>query len=102
MVDVTKVMCVSTHTLPSGEDTYTEDRSDVDQISGTSFVYNPHRSLGLEKQRQRLPVFSARSHILHLVETKQTTIIVGETGSGKSTQIPQVQLKIILYFICFH
>ncbi|KAK4306482.1 hypothetical protein Pmani_021694 [Petrolisthes manimaculis] len=75
--------------LKPGEDTYTEDRSDVDQISGTSFVYNPHRSLGLEKQRQRLPVFSARSHILHLVETKQTTIIVGETGSGKSTQIPQ-------------
>ncbi|KAL8192178.1 hypothetical protein R6Q57_028040 [Mikania cordata] len=43
----------------------------------------------LEKQRQRLPVFKYRTSILYLVETHSTTIIVGETGSGKTTQIPQ-------------
>ncbi|KAL3522410.1 hypothetical protein ACH5RR_015244 [Cinchona calisaya] len=43
----------------------------------------------LEKQRQRLPVFKYRTAILYLVETHATTIIVGETGSGKTTQIPQ-------------
>ncbi|KAL0353017.1 UNVERIFIED_CONTAM: putative pre-splicing factor ATP-dependent RNA helicase DEAH9 [Sesamum angustifolium] len=43
----------------------------------------------MEKQRQRLPVFKYRTAILYLVEKHATTIIVGETGSGKTTQIPQ-------------
>ncbi|KAK1285300.1 putative pre-mRNA-splicing factor ATP-dependent RNA helicase [Acorus calamus] len=43
----------------------------------------------LEGQRQRLPVFKHRTAILYLVESHATTIIVGETGSGKTTQIPQ-------------
>jgi ATP-dependent RNA helicase DDX35 len=44
----------------------------------------------LERQRQRLPVYKYRKAILYLVERHATTIVVGETGSGKSTQIPQV------------
>ncbi|XP_027105456.1 probable pre-mRNA-splicing factor ATP-dependent RNA helicase DEAH9 isoform X1 [Coffea arabica] len=43
----------------------------------------------VEKQRQRLPVYKYRTAILYLVETHATAIIVGETGSGKTTQIPQ-------------
>ncbi|VAH74554.1 probable pre-mRNA-splicing factor ATP-dependent RNA helicase DEAH9 isoform X1 [Triticum dicoccoides] len=43
----------------------------------------------LERLRQRLPVYKYRKAILYLVERHATTIIVGETGSGKSTQIPQ-------------
>ncbi|XP_030552361.1 probable pre-mRNA-splicing factor ATP-dependent RNA helicase DEAH9 isoform X2 [Rhodamnia argentea] len=43
----------------------------------------------IEKQRQRLPVYKYRTAILYLVETHATTIVVGETGSGKTTQIPQ-------------
>ncbi|WVZ72770.1 hypothetical protein U9M48_021179 [Paspalum notatum var. saurae] len=43
----------------------------------------------LERQRQRLPVYKYRKAILYLVERHGTTIVVGETGSGKSTQIPQ-------------
>lgn len=42
-----------------------------------------------EKQRQRLPVYKYRTAFLYLVETHATTIVVGETGSGKTTQIPQ-------------
>ncbi|CAI0469093.1 unnamed protein product [Linum tenue] len=43
----------------------------------------------IDKLRQRLPVYKYRTAILYLVETRATTIIVGETGSGKTTQIPQ-------------
>ncbi|EOY28094.1 ATP-dependent RNA helicase DDX35 isoform 7, partial [Theobroma cacao] len=43
----------------------------------------------IEKQRQRLPVYKYRTSILYLVESHATTIVVGETGSGKTTQIPQ-------------
>ncbi|KAK3039917.1 hypothetical protein RJ639_027752 [Escallonia herrerae] len=43
----------------------------------------------IEQQRQRLPVYKYRTAILYLVESHSTSIIVGETGSGKTTQIPQ-------------
>eukprot|EP00798_Chlamydomonas_sp_ICE-L_P020489 gene20489-27278_t len=36
-----------------------------------------------------LPVAKHRREILHLVETHATVIVLGETGSGKTTQIPQ-------------
>lgn len=36
-----------------------------------------------------MPVYKYRTAILYLVETHATTIVVGETGSGKTTQIPQ-------------
>mmetsp|Transcript_7895 Transcript_7895/g.12632 ORF Transcript_7895/g.12632 Transcript_7895/m.12632 type:complete len:705 (+) Transcript_7895:48-2162(+) len=39
--------------------------------------------------RDRLPVFSAKQTILDAFAANQVLIIVGETGSGKTTQIPQ-------------
>ena len=36
-----------------------------------------------------LPIYAHRTEILYLLETNQTVIIIGETGCGKSTQIPQ-------------
>ncbi|XP_069508390.1 probable ATP-dependent RNA helicase DHX35 isoform X2 [Ambystoma mexicanum] len=66
-----------------------EERQSAAEVSGTAVVYNPHASLSIEQQRQRLPVFKLRNHILYLVENFQTVVIVGETGCGKSTQIPQ-------------
>ena len=52
-------------------------------------VYNKYAELSLANQRQRLPIFNYRNHILYLLEKHNILIIVGETGSGKSTQIPQ-------------
>ncbi|CAL5346137.1 unnamed protein product [Camellia sinensis] len=68
----------------------------LDDEEGGILFYSASRSsssgynhVSIEKQRQRLPVFRYRTSILYLVETHATTIIVGETGSGKTTQIPQ-------------
>lgn len=36
-----------------------------------------------------LPILSYRDDILKSITENQTTIIVGETGCGKSTQLPQ-------------
>lgn len=68
---------------------WTEDKLDVDAQKDTTFVYNSTPSLGLAAQRQKLPIFKTRDHILYMLEKFQVVIIVGETGSGKSTQIPQ-------------
>ncbi|CAH1778822.1 unnamed protein product, partial [Owenia fusiformis] len=59
----------------------------------TAIIYNPNVSMSIESQRTRLPVFKHRTNILYLVETYQTVVIVGETGCGKSTQIPQYLLE---------
>lgn len=36
-----------------------------------------------------LPIAKHRDALLYMVETSPVTIVVGQTGSGKSTQIPQ-------------
>ena len=36
-----------------------------------------------------LPIFRYRAQLLYLIETYPVVILVGETGSGKTTQLPQ-------------
>ena len=36
-----------------------------------------------------LPVWQARNDFIDMIHKSQTTILVGETGSGKTTQIAQ-------------
>lgn len=43
----------------------------------------------IKEVRESLPVFSLRSEFLQKVEENQVLIVVGETGSGKTTQLPQ-------------
>ncbi|KAJ2825403.1 ATPdependent RNA helicase, partial [Coemansia erecta] len=54
--------------------------------------YNPGKTAHTEsmrEQRQQLPAYKHRLQLLYAIETHLTTIIVGEPGSGKSTQLPQ-------------
>lgn len=57
----------------------------------TPIVYTPKAIdlLSIKDQRERLPVFKARDQLLFLMESKPVVIVVGATGSGKTTQIPQ-------------
>lgn len=68
----------------------------TDSDSRSNFVYNRYHHLPIETQRQKLPVFQYRNHILYLLEKYQSLILIGETGCGKSTQVPQVSL----FYIC--
>ncbi|MCJ1283936.1 hypothetical protein MMC26_003267 [Xylographa opegraphella] len=49
----------------------------------SSFIPSLHKPSAL------LPIARHRQNLLYLVETFQVTIVVGQTGSGKSTQLPQ-------------
>lgn len=80
------------------EKAFEEDSTDIDPGHSTTFVYNPHVALSYEQQRQRLPIFNCRNHILYLLEKHQTVVLVGETGCGKSTQVPQVSLFYLKVF----
>ncbi|CAI9735424.1 pre-mRNA-splicing factor ATP-dependent RNA helicase PRP16-like [Octopus vulgaris] len=41
------------------------------------------------QQRQYLPIFAVRNELLNIVRDNSVVIIVGETGSGKTTQLTQ-------------
>lgn len=45
--------------------------------------------MNLEETKRSLPVFRFRNDIIEAVKKYQVLIIEGETGSGKTTQIPQ-------------
>eukprot|EP00798_Chlamydomonas_sp_ICE-L_P016225 gene16226-22390_t len=47
----------------------------------------------LLKIRKQLPIWSARTKLLEMVRANPSMVVVGETGSGKTTQIPQFLLE---------
>jgi pre-mRNA-splicing factor ATP-dependent RNA helicase DHX15/PRP43 len=51
------------------------------------------RYYSLLETRQKLPVYMFREKLIKAVHENQIVIIEGETGSGKSTQIPQFLLN---------
>jgi HrpA-like RNA helicase len=52
-------------------------------------------ALQLLPSRRELPIWSQRKKLVSLVRENGTVVLVGETGSGKTTQAPQfVQMKL--------
>lgn len=47
------------------------------------------RYFELHKKRIQLPVFEYKDEFMSLLKNNQCIVLVGETGSGKTTQIPQ-------------
>ena len=43
----------------------------------------------IRKQREYLPVFACRAELLNIIRDNNVIVIVGETGSGKTTQLTQ-------------
>ena len=46
----------------------------------------------INAQRKRLPVYQFKEQFVNAVRFNQVVVVVGETGSGKSTQMPQYLL----------
>ncbi|KAG6446279.1 hypothetical protein O3G_MSEX004350 [Manduca sexta] len=44
----------------------------------------------IQKIRKQLPVYMVRGRLLEEIKNNQTMILIGETGSGKTTQVPQI------------
>jgi hypothetical protein len=69
------------------------DKEEIRQIFGISHALKTFDDYKEIKkwinQDTKLPVYSQKDKILSIIETNSITIIQGNTGSGKSTQIPQ-------------
>lgn len=62
----------------------------VNSLTGTVFS---RRYFDILKKRKELPCWEARSKFLSMLEDNQVVLLVGATGSGKTTQIPQFVLQ---------
>lgn len=51
------------------------------------------RSRTLRQQREYLPIFAVREQLLQIIRDNQIIVVVGETGSGKTTQMTQYLLE---------
>lgn len=47
------------------------------------------KAMTMKEVRKSLPIFQYREQLIEAIEEYQVLIIVGETGSGKTTQLPQ-------------
>ncbi|SJX64431.1 probable PRP16-RNA-dependent ATPase [Sporisorium reilianum f. sp. reilianum] len=47
------------------------------------------RSKTLKEQRQYLPAFACRDELMKIIRENQVIVVIGETGSGKTTQLAQ-------------
>ena len=43
----------------------------------------------LQEERGKLPIWARREELVELLRNNQVLVVKGETGSGKSTQLPQ-------------
>jgi len=77
-----------------------EDEEGVDYRDGSSFGKHMKdtkavaqsefaRTKSIKEQREYLPVYSCRSRLMDVIRENQVIVVVGETGSGKTTQLTQ-------------
>ncbi|CAN8019303.1 unnamed protein product, partial [Ixodes persulcatus] len=60
-----------------------------DKHKGPELSEGERKKLSLQETRRSLPIFPFREDLLQAIADHQILIIEGETGSGKTTQIPQ-------------
>ena len=78
-----------TEVLKKEDNDITIKEEKINKFTGQIYSDDYYKLL---KKRMNLPVWSSRKQILDLVEKNRIVIIQGETGSGKTTQIPQFLL----------
>ncbi|KAK8718178.1 hypothetical protein V6N13_045421 [Hibiscus sabdariffa] len=66
--------------------------SSINQWNGRPYS---QRYYDILEKRKTLPVWQQKEEFLQVLKANQTLILVGETGSGKTTQIPQFVLDAV-------
>ncbi|KAJ2364525.1 hypothetical protein IW150_006451, partial [Coemansia sp. RSA 2607] len=61
----------------------------VDPAAAEAALSDFSRTKSIREQREFLPAFACRDDLLRVIGENQVTIVVGETGSGKTTQLAQ-------------
>lgn len=65
-------------------------KKDTNYLTGKPYSDNYYKIL---ETRQKLPAYDSRQKLVELMQEYQVLILVGETGSGKTTQVPQFLIE---------
>ncbi|RLW05181.1 hypothetical protein DV515_00005393, partial [Chloebia gouldiae] len=76
------------------------ETSDTDNLEPSRILFKKLQSSSryqrLLRERQELPVFKHRYSIVETLKKHRVVVVAGETGSGKSTQVPHFLLEDLL------
>ncbi|KAK4483666.1 hypothetical protein RD792_010867 [Penstemon davidsonii] len=56
---------------------------------GKALTFGQRSKLSLQEQRQSLPIYKLKNELVKAVQDNQVLVVIGETGSGKTTQVTQ-------------
>ncbi|KIL71099.1 hypothetical protein M378DRAFT_6935 [Amanita muscaria Koide BX008] len=68
---------------------YKGDSKFASHLKASASVRSFAKNRTLKEQREFLPAFACREELLKVIRENQVVIVVGETGSGKTTQLTQ-------------
>ncbi|KAJ7223236.1 pre-mRNA splicing factor [Mycena pura] len=68
---------------------YKGDSKFASHLKASMGVSSFSRNRTLKEQREYLPAFASREELLRVIRENQVVVVVGETGSGKTTQLTQ-------------
>lgn len=56
---------------------------------GKALTFGQRSKLSIQDQRQSLPIYKLKKELVQAVHDNQVLVVIGETGSGKTTQVTQ-------------
>ncbi|KAK9705466.1 hypothetical protein RND81_07G059300 [Saponaria officinalis] len=56
---------------------------------GKALTFGQKSKLSIQEQRQSLPIYKLKKELIQAVHEHQVLVVIGETGSGKTTQVTQ-------------
>ena len=72
-----------------------KNKQDLNIWTGSPFS---QRYYDILEKRTKLPVYQFKEELIEKVLQNQSVVVEGETGSGKTTQIPQFLPSTFVYF----
>ena len=71
----------------------------VNHVCATTIPFSRRSYQEMLSKRSRLPAFEMRRHIIDTVRRSQVVVISGETGCGKTTQVPFRAFDSVVFFL---
>ena len=75
------------------EDNQSSYLENLNKLKSSKGASDFSKSKSIKEQREYLPVFSVREELMNLINNNKIVIVVGETGSGKTTQLTQYMME---------
>ena len=78
----------------NGEVNYKEDSQFAKHMSKKSDAMSEFsQNKTIKQQREYLPIYTVKAQLMQIISDNQIVVVIGETGSGKTTQMTQYLLE---------